>query len=286
MSAVSIGPAEFEAFRGLIRDLTGISLDSSKVYLVEARLSSLVKESGCSSFGELLAKVRSDAGGDLPRQVINRITTQETSFFRDTAPFEMLKFKIIPDLIDARRRPNYPQARLPIRIWSAACSTGQEVYSILIALHEALGDFGNYDIRVLGTDISEQAIAKASYGTYTEMELERGMPETKLARYFSKSDKLWKIRDEIRALASFRQFNLFENLAQLGRWDIVFCRNVAIYFSDEDKRSLFSRIASVMEADGGLIIGSTESLLGVCPQFAARRYLRSVFYQRAVSGNQ
>ncbi len=281
VASLAIGELEYAGFCALIRELTGIALDGSKVYLVEARLSGLVKESGCQSFGELLRKVQADAGGALKRQVINRITTQETSFFRDSAPFEMLKFKMLPDLIDARRRQHPGAARLPLRIWSAACSTGQEVYSILIALSEALDGLARYDIKVLGTDISEQAVAKASYGLYTAMELERGMPEAKLGKYFSKSDSQWKVRDELRAMASFRQFNLFDNLGQLGHWDIVFCRNVAIYFSDADKRSLFARIASVMDADSGLVIGSTESLLGLCQQFAARRYLRSVFYQRA-----
>ena len=279
MSVVAIRPDEFKAFCQLILDLTGIVLDQTKVYLVEARLSIMVKETGSAHFGELLTKIRQDTSGALNRQVINRITTQETSFFRDQAPFDMLKFKVIPDLIDARRRQFPGVARLPIRIWSAACSTGQEVYSILIALSEVLGDLRKYNVHILGTDISDQALAKASYGAYSRMELDRGMPESRLAQAFDKHGDQWKIKDELRACVSYRQFNLFSNPAPLGKWDIVFCRNVAIYFSDEDKRQLFNRIGRVMEPDASLVIGSTESLLGVCPQFTARRYVRSVFYQ-------
>ncbi len=279
MSVVTIKPEEFKAFCKLIMDLTGIVLDQSKVYLVEARLSVMVKETGSAHFGELLDKLRQDASGVLRRQLINRITTQETSFFRDQAPFDMLKFKIIPDLVDARRRQFPSVARLPIRIWSAACSTGQEVYSILIALAEVFGDLGKFNLHILGTDISEQALAKASYGAYSRLELDRGMPETKLAQAFVKHGDQWRIKDELRACVSYRQFNLFDSLVPLGKWDIVFCRNVAIYFSDEDKRHLFNRIGQVMEPDASLVIGSTESLLGVCPQFTARRHVRSVFYQ-------
>jgi chemotaxis protein methyltransferase CheR len=275
----NINPEEYAVFQKLIREMTGIVLDETKTYLVETRLAGLLAELKLSSYSELYYQIRSDSGGALKRRVIDKITTQETSFFRDQAPFEMLKFKIIPDLIDARRRQFPSLAKVPIRIWSAACSTGQEIYSIGMALKEILGDLSKFSIRILGTDISDSAVAKASYGVYSKFEMERGVSQDNLERHFSRVGADYKISDEIRSLATFRKLNLHEDFGALGRWDVVFCRNVAIYFGDEDRKSLFDRIGRSLERDGSLVIGSTESLLGVCPAFEAKRYLRSVFYQ-------
>jgi chemotaxis protein methyltransferase CheR len=270
---------EYAVFTRLIREISGIVLDDSKAYLVEARLGSLLVELKLSSFGELYYRIRNDSSGNLKQRVIDRMTTQETSFFRDSAPFEMLKFKILPDLIDARRRQFPSLGKTPIRIWSTACSTGQEIYSIGIALKEVLGELSGYSIHILGTDISDAAIAKASYGHYSSFEIGRGLSPDLLDKYFTRKGDAYRISDEIRALVSFRRLNLHEDFGSLGRWDIVFCRNVAIYFGDKDKQSLFDRILKVLEADGYLVIGSTESLLGTCPNFEAKRHLRSVFYQ-------
>jgi chemotaxis protein methyltransferase CheR len=281
----SITSQEFDTFSRLIRDLTGIALEASKSYLIENRLEPLLKAYSCSSFSELYYKAKNDSSGELKRGIIDRITTQETSFFRDQAPFEMLKFKILPDLIDARKRTAAPTGKVTIRIWSAACATGQEIYSIAIALKETLVDLSRYNLRIVGTDISDAAIAKASLGEYSRLEWERGMPPEQLARHFKKSGEFFKVNDEIRSLVTFRRLNLLEDFEPLGRWDIVFCRNVAIYFSDEDKKHLFERIGRVMESDSALIIGSTESLLGICSGFESNRYLRSIYYGKIKPGD-
>ncbi len=168
---------------------------------------------------------------------------------------------------------------MPLRIWSAACSTGQELYSTAIVLKELLGHFGNFDIRLLGTDISDKAVAAASRGYFNKLELERGMPGDKLAKYFVAESGSWKVRDELRALATFRTMNLLEPMAFPVKHDVIFCRNVAIYFTEQDRARLFTAIGNVLAPDGCLIIGSTESLTGLCPQYEAKRYLRSVFYQ-------
>ncbi|MDA8409227.1 MAG: protein-glutamate O-methyltransferase CheR [Treponema sp.] len=276
----TLNAEEFSVYARLIRDLTGIALDASKAYLVETRLDALVRELELKGFSDLYYRIKSDASGALARKVIDRITTQETSFFRDTAPFDMLKFKILPDLIDARKRSLPKGGRIPIRIWSAACSTGQEVYSILISLKEVLGDFSPYSIRILATDISDSAIAKASRGFYQAGEIVRGMPPELLSRHFIAQDGGYRVRDELRAFATFKRWNLFDDFSSFGRFDIVFCRNVAIYFTEEDKRGLFSRIERVLEGDGSFIVGSTESLLSSAPVFEAHRYLRSVYYRK------
>jgi chemotaxis protein methyltransferase CheR len=260
-----------------VHESCGIYLDESKGYLLETRLGSLLREAGAGNFSELFYRVKGDATHGLRRKVINAITTNETSFFRDTAPFDLLRHKLIPELIDRRTRAG--GGKVPIRIWSAACSTGQELYTTTIVLKELLGDPARYDVRLLGTDISDQAVAQASYGCYSKLELDRGMPADKVTRYFTADGGRWKIRDELRALTTFRTMNLLEPFAFPAPFDIVFCRNVAIYFTEPDRARLFRNIGRCLAKDGALIIGSTESLAGLCPEFEPKRYLRTVFYQ-------
>lgn len=276
---IKITAEEFKVFSQYIHTICGISLDSSKTYLIENRLADLMRETGCNTFSEFYYKAKADYTNALPRKVIDAITTGETLFFRDASPFDLLKFKILPEVVDRRTKSTRPGALIPLRIWSAACSTGQEVYSIAITLREMLGDLARYNIRLIGTDISNQAIANASRGIYNRIEIERGLPPDKMERYFTRQDSAWKIRDEVRGMATFRGLNLMEDFSSLGKFDIIFCRNVAIYFSETDKVSLFGRIARALEPDGALIIGSTESITGLCPQFEPKRYLRSVYYQ-------
>jgi chemotaxis protein methyltransferase CheR len=259
-----------------IKEITGIHLDDSKGYLVETRLGNLLSETGAATFSELFYKVQSDSSSKLRGKIIEAITTNETSFFRDTSPFELLRNKLIPDLVDRRNRNGL---RTPIRIWSAACSTGQEAYSAAILLKEVLGDLSRYDIRILGTDISNKVVAQASYGEYNRIEMERGLPPETLSRHFIISGDRWKVRDEIRAMATFRTMNLLEPFSFPSPFDIVFCRNVAIYFTEVDRSRLFRNLARCMAKDGCLIIGSTESISGLCPELEPKRYLRSVFYQ-------
>ena len=259
--------------------LCGVHLDESKGYLLESRLAPLLAETNCASFSELHLKARNDPSRTLPRRIVDAVTTGETSFFRDTAPFELLQHKLLPELIDRRKKVTPPGVPLPLRIWSAACSTGQEVYTIAVVLKELLGDINRYNIRLLGTDISDQAIQRASTGVYNNLEIERGLAPALLNRHFTPVAGGWKVKDELRAMVSFRRMNLFEDFSALGRWDILFCRNVAIYFIENDRIALFQRLAAALQPDGALLIGSTESLAGISPQFEAMRYLRSIYYR-------
>jgi len=208
----------------------------------------------------------------------NCYSTNETLFFRDTGPFQLLQHKILPELIDARAAKS-SFSKTNLKIWSAASSTGQELYSIAIVLQELLGDMSKYSIKLIGTDISDAAVAQASSGKYNKFEIERGLARDKLTKYFSSVGQTWKVNDQIRAMANFRKFNLMSPFIGLGKFDIVLCRNVAIYFTLEDRKKLFNKIADVLEPDGYLIIGSTESLTGICPRFIPKRHLRSIFYQ-------
>lgn len=276
--AVQLTKDEMTAWSRLVMELCGIYLDNSKAYLVETRLSSMFRETGAGNWSELLYKVKGDASGAMRRKVIDAITTNETSFFRDTSPFELLQHKLFPELIDRRTKANLKP--VPIRILSAACSTGQEAYSTIIVLKELLGDFRNYDIRILGLDISDAAVAQASYAHYIRADLDRGMSPDKLNRHFEQVGDRWKVRDELRAMTTFRRANLLEPIASTAPFDIIFCRNVAIYFTEPDKIKLFQNLGRSLAKDGALIIGSTESITGLCPEFEPQRYLRSVFYQK------
>ncbi len=279
MSGPVLSREELTVWSGYIHEICGVFLDHSKGYLIESRLGDLLRETGSGGFAELLSRVRADRTHALRRKVIDAITTNETSFFRDAAPFELLRHKLIPELI-SRRNNRIGQRPAPIRIWSAACSTGQEPYSIAIILKEALGDFGGYDIRILGTDISDQAIAQASYAHFNRLDLDRGMAPIQLARHFEPAGGRWKLRDELRAIVSFQRLNLLEPFAFPTPFDIIFCRNVAIYFTTPDRIRLFRNIERYLDPEGTLIIGSTESIASLCPEFEPHRYLRAVFYRR------
>jgi chemotaxis protein methyltransferase CheR len=273
---IRIKPDEIQLFAKYVYEVSGINIEASKAYLIETRLGRILESENCGSYSEFYQKVRMDASKALEKKVIDAITTNETLFFRDGNPFDLLKHKILPEIIDRRSAAKILR---PIRIWSAACSTGQEVFSIAIVLRELLGANPSYSFKLLGTDISDAAIKQASYGSYNKFEIERGLPRDRLQLYFTPDGANWKIKDAIRSMASFQKFNLMHPFSGLGKFDIIFCRNVAIYFTLDDRKKLFGKMADALEPDGYLIIGSTESLTGVCPRFVPKRHLKSIFYQ-------
>lgn len=275
---IKIAPEELKLISQYIQSITGIYLDQSKSYLFETRLSSIAESYGCKSYQELHVKARQEPSKKIEKEIIDAITTNETLFFRDKGPFELLQHKILPEIIDLRSTQSSLKTR--IKIWSAASSTGQELYSIAIVIKELLKDLSNYSFTLFGTDISDAAIAQASYGKYNRFEIERGLERKYLEKYFTLFGDSWKIKDEIRAMVNFKKLNLMQPFTSLGKFDIIFCRNVAIYFTLEDRKKLFDKLADSLADDGYLVIGSTESLTGVCPRFIPKRHLRSIFYQK------
>jgi chemotaxis protein methyltransferase CheR len=259
----------------LVHDLCGLVLDASKGYLVESRLSQIAEQAGCRSFAELAAKARDGRDRALRNAVIDAITTQETLFFRDGAPFEALRNRVLPDLID--RRENTANARR-LRIWSAACSTGQEPYSIAITLRETLPDPDLWDVNILATDISNAAIRQASMGRFAVHEINRGMDPLKLNRYFDRDGEYWRAKGEVRAMVAFAHRNLLDPFFDLGPFDVIFCRNVAIYFDAETRKSLFLRLAERLTTDGCLFVGSSECLIDIGPQFVPHNHCRATYY--------
>ncbi|RMH65008.1 MAG: protein-glutamate O-methyltransferase CheR [Calditrichaeota bacterium] len=270
---------ELSVISKYVYDLSGIVIDKNKSYLVESRLGPIAEELKCKNYSELYFRARQDASKRIANKIVDAITTNETFFFRDNSPFELLRHKIFPDLID--RKMEGPQAAFPtMKIWSAACSTGQEVYSIAIILRELLGnEINKWRITLLGTDISDAAIAQASYGRYNKTEISRGLKPDQVKKYFEEHDTYARVKDEIRYMANFKRINLLEPFNFIGRFDIILCRNVAIYFSMEDRKKLFDRLADQLNPKGALLIGATETLFGISDRYERKNYMNSFFYQ-------
>jgi len=273
---VQVTPEDIKIIARLVHDLCGIVLDGTKGYLIESRLSSIAEQTSCRTFSELYYKVRYAEQPDLRRQIIDAITTRETLFFRDGSPFRALQNKALPEVIDGKQGTPFSKR---LRIWSAACSTGQEPYSIAMVLHELLPDITTWDITITATDISDAAIRQASEGLYAEHEIRRGMPDQLLARYFDRRGNGYKVRDELRALVAFRQMNLLGPFGAIGPFDIVFCRNVAIYFDAHTRRDLFNKVAAALTPGGFLFVGSSESLSDLGPEFKPQHHCGAVLYQ-------
>ncbi|MGM0424883.1 MAG: CheR family methyltransferase, partial [Thermodesulfobacteriota bacterium] len=276
MPEFAISNSEIQTLAKYIYQISGIDLDEQKGYLIQTRLKPLLISMGLQSYQELYHQARADKTGELEKKIIDSVSTQETLFFRDQAPFDLFKYKILPDLID-RKSGSWGKPR--ISIWSAASSTGQEVYSIAISLLQVLSNIKEFEIDILGTDISEQALAQASYGKFNTFEIERGLPKTILQKYFNPLPDGWRIKDEVRSMVRFQKQNLMQDFSSLGKFDVIFCRNVAIYFAHQDKVRLFSRLARVLEPHGYLLLGGSESLnREIAPQYESKRYLRATYY--------
>jgi len=271
--------------------LCGLHLPDEKQYLVEQRLAPLLPELGCESFAQLCRLLDGQPSVELRRSVIEAMTTNETSFFRDGTPFSAFREHVLPELCSrlATRRRSARAAGGPgpvIRIWSAAASTGQEVYSLAILLREFCHGHGSSnadeDFHFLGTDISSKALAKAAAGVYNNVDISRGLAPEIRDKYFLRQGKGWAVKEEIRRMVEFRKLNLTERFAFLGHFDLIFCRNVLIYFDDATRRTILDRLCEALVPDGILFLGGTETLyllsekftsvtLGKCGAYRKRR---------------
>jgi len=275
---MQVTPQDMLFVAKLVDELCGIVLDDTKGYLVESRLAELAKARGCSSYGQLVQQARATSDRALQNQIIDAITTRETLFFRDNSPFEALQYKVLPHLIDAKQKTATPRR---LRLWSAACSTGQEPYSLAISLMETIGNVAGWDIQILATDIADAAIKQASAGTYAAHEIQRGMKPELLNRYFTPITGGWRVKDNVRSMVAFQKRNLLQSFTEVGSHDIIFCRNVAIYFDAAKRRDLFNRLTERLNRGGYLFVGSSESLLDLGPRFQPQHHCRATFYQPA-----
>jgi chemotaxis protein methyltransferase CheR len=270
-------PQEREAVTRLVYELTGISLDPASERL-ESLLGGLIGTPGCATYTELVYKTRLDP--EFKQAVIDHVTNLETRFFRDAGSFDTLRNTLLPALAAARRRQYSGQPRIPLRVWSAACSTGQEAYSIAMVLDEVLGD-EPFQLEVVGSDISRTAVAQAAAGRYSAAEIGLGLTPERRDRYFVGEDGAFLTGERLRSMVSFRRLSLHEDFAAGGRWDIVFCGHVAEDFSEAARTSLFERFHAVLEPDGVLVLGPTETARGACPPFFPATAFSGVYYAKA-----
>lgn len=262
----------YQAFGRFLEQSCGIVLGESKQYLVASRLNPLLSSYGLSSLGDLIDRLNTPSATTLRAQVIEAMTTNETQFFRDTYPFEILKKDLFPEL----RQRRVMQAR----IWSAGCSSGQEAYSAIMTAQEFNEEGGQLDLQVVGTDISQNMIRQASAARYSITAVNRGLEQRRLEKFFSQVDvSTWEVKPDIKRRASFRQHNLLESFALFGRFDIIFCRNVLIYFSQQSRQDILSRMAKALNPGGYLILGGSESLSRQVPDFELARTSNGVVYR-------
>jgi chemotaxis protein methyltransferase CheR len=277
---------EFTLLRDLIYERSGIFLTDNKTYLVETRLADLVKETRCATFGELYLKARSAAeAGQLCTRMVDAITTNETSWFRDQYPYRVLKEQLLPQFDKEIREGR----RSRIRIWSAACSTGQEPYSIAITILDFCDELSHGAacrnlVRILATDISDSSLALASEGKYDNLSISRGLEQKHLDRYFRKDDKTWIVDDRVKQMVSFKACNLKDREMKTESFDIIFLRNVMIYFPDSLKRELLDGMAGMLAPDGYLFLGTGETVSGYTNRFDMVDGRKAIFY-RAKAAN-
>lgn len=274
-----ISQDEFRLIRDYIEKHCGIYLTDDKVYLVETRLTTLMIEQGCSTFGELYEKSRKDKTNSLRDKMIEAITTNETYWFRDLHPFGILNdvlFKQLTDEIRAGKKPK-------INIWSCACSTGQEPYSIAMSFLEYIRENPSLrpgHIKIIATDISSTVLFLAKLGRYDSLSMTRGLPEEMKNRYFETSDnRIWTISNEIKNMVTFKKLNLQEEFNSIGRQDIIFCRNILIYFSMNFKQNILKRLAELLRPDGYLFLGASESIIMYTKEYEMLRHAMGLYYQ-------
>lgn len=263
--------SDFAFIAGLLRQRSGLVIGPDKLYLLETRLTSIRREHGFKDLPALVAALRSSRSETLTAQVVDAMTTNETSFFRDHTPFRMFKEAVLPALLKSRA------AQRRLRIWSAACSTGQEPYSIAMILRELGPALADWSIDIVATDISERVLSKAAKGTYSTFEVQRGMPIQLLMKYFTQSGTDWTVGPDLRRMVQFRTCNLLEGFSELGRFDIILCRNVLIYFDQETKARVLAAIARQMAPDGLLMLGGAETTYGITQAFVDIPQMRGVY---------
>jgi chemotaxis protein methyltransferase CheR len=256
-----VTPLDYEYLRKLLKERSGLDLSADKHYLVESRLVPLARRVGLPGIPELVQKMKGAGADALTADVVEAMTTNETFFFRDKIPFDHMRETILPALTKARAN------RRTLRIWSAASSTGQEPYSIAMLLREAGQALAGWRVEIVATDLAQSVLEKSKAGMFSQFEVQRGLPIQMLVKYFTQVGELWQLNADIRGMVQHRQLNLLQDFSQLGMFDVIFCRNVLIYFDQDTKAAIFERLAKQLEPDGMLMLGAAESVVGITDAF-------------------
>jgi chemotaxis protein methyltransferase CheR len=264
---------DFDLIRNLLREHSAIVLEEGKQYLVETRLAPLARRLELPSIGELIARLRNQPANGLCRQVVEAMVTTETSFFRDHHPFEALRKVVLPDLIGRRR------GERRLSVWCAACSNGQEPYSLALLLREHFPELEGWKIALLASDLSREVLARAREGRFNQIEVNRGLPAALLVKYFEQHGTDWQLRPALRGMVDFQEINLAQPWPALPRMDLILVRNVMIYFDVETKKTILGRAARLLRPDGYLLLGGAETTFNLDDSYRRVETLKAGFYQ-------
>jgi chemotaxis protein methyltransferase CheR len=264
----------FEYVRELVRRNSAIVLDETKDYLIEARLAPLAAQQGLASVQQLIVSLRRQNPGKLHSKVVEALSTNETHFFRDAQPFRLFSGEVLPELHASNKHTR------KLRIWSAACSTGQEPYSIAMSILDSGLDFNEWDVSILATDMNEAVLDVARAGRYRQLDVNRGLPARYLVKYFDRIGTEWRAKPEVMRLCDFRQVNLVRPWPALGAFDVVFLRNVLIYFDLDSKKAVLEKIAKNMKAGGHLYLGAAETIVNLSDKFKLAKAGAGASYRR------
>ncbi len=262
---------DFEMIAQLLKERSGLALNKDKAYLLESRLNPVARKWSFAGFDELAQALRNNMDEALLVDVTEAMTTNESFFFRDQKPFEQFRDMILPYMLENRA------SKRSFRIWSAACSSGQEPYTLAMLLKEMEQKFTGWNIEIMATDLSNEILDKAKEGLYSQFEVQRGLPIQLLVKYFKQVGDRWEIDEGIRKMVKFRQFNLLDSPTPLGKFDVVFCRNVLIYFEMPNKTKVLEAIANLMPPDGFLYLGGAETVLGTSGRFQLMPGQRGIY---------
>ncbi len=268
---------EFEALRAFLKARSGLALSADKRYLVESRLAPVCTRFKIENLSLLIREIKSGRSSALENATIEAMTTNETFFFRDKAPFDLFQDVLLPRFIKERATSRR------LRIWCAAASTGQEPYSLAMLLKEASTRMPGWHVEIIATDISNEVLEKARAGIYNQFEVQRGLPVRLLVKYFAQKGDQWQIAPEIRSMVDFRYLNLIDDFSRLGQFDIIYCRNVLIYFDTQLKANVLRRIAQLMAPDASLVLGASETILGITDALSLDPAYRGLYSKSPVT---
>jgi chemotaxis protein methyltransferase CheR len=263
-------PEDIEHLAALLKARSGLILGSDKTYLIESRLAPIARKEGFANVAGLLTALRTRRDEKVILAVVDAMTTNETFFFRDKTPFDQFKSDVLPAFAKSRVSGD-------IKVWCAACSTGQEPYSLAMMMDEARAQFPRINLDILATDISDRCLEKAQAGLYTQFEVQRGLPITMMVKNFEKVDEMWRISPKMRQGVRFRKYNLLDDLRGLGRMDVIYCRNVLIYFDIATKKRVLEQMATMLADDGFLFLGAAETVLGITDAFKPLQGTRGLY---------
>ena len=272
MADLVVSTADYGFLAGLLRERCALVLEPGKEYLIKSRLTPLAQRHGLGDIGQLLERLREPASSGLVTEVVEAMVTTETSFFRDIHPFEILKKTVLPKLIELRR------AQRQLNIWCAASSSGQEPYSIAILLKEYFPELAGWRVILSATDISQEMLTRSRAGRYSQVEVNRGLPTPLLLKWFRQEAGSWQLDEQIRGMVSCAPLNLAQPWPAMPRWDLVFLRNVMIYFDIEVKKEILGRVSRVLSPEGYLLLGGAETTLNLDDSFQRIETLKSGFY--------